>query len=65
MEIQIGTYELLTVLVSFWSIKTLKVFALEVKSTLPPSNPIDRLSYEPLFGQHSGAQVHNQEFLTG
>jgi len=31
---QIGTYDLPTVLTSFWSIK--KVFALEVKLTLPP-----------------------------
>jgi len=39
IRFQIGTYDLLTVLVSFWSIKTLKVFALEVKLTLPPCSP--------------------------
>jgi len=37
IEFQIGTHDLPTVLTSFWSSKTLKVFALEVKPTLPPS----------------------------
>jgi len=37
IEFQIGTYDLPTVLVSFWNIKTLKVFALEIKPTLPPT----------------------------
>jgi len=53
IRIQIGTYDLPTVLLSFWSIKTLKVFALEVKPTLPPCTPPGRLSCGTLAVRHA------------